>query len=94
MKKRKVTAMAISGIGAVLSLLALYAASYVAGIKGALSSFTRVFSDNKVGGFLSGEMNRQASAYDGLIVGCFWSGIAIFIAGLVMIIMNRKNKGR
>lgn len=94
MKARKISGVVVTAIGAALSLLSLYAASYVGGIKGAISGFTNVFAKNPVGGFIGGELNKQASAYDGLIVGCFWSGVAIFIAGIVMIVFYRKNKRR
>lgn len=84
----------IAAIGAVLTLVALYGASELYGIANLAHGFNYFFSKNPVGGFLGSEIGSRVSAYEALVTGCFWTGIALFIIGLVAIFVYRKKRSR
>ena len=94
MDKRRISGIIVTAIGAALTLMALYAASELSGVEGIVHGFNHFFSKNPVGGFLGGELNKQTSAYEALITGCFWTGIALFIIGIIMIVVYRKKRSR
>jgi hypothetical protein len=92
MKNRKIIGMIVSLIGITLSALAIYAASYISGIKGLFHTLSIFSGHNPVSGFIGGEINKQTSAYDSLIAGSFWVGLLLLIAGVVTVIVSQKKK--
>ena len=92
MKNRKIIGMIVSLIGITLSAVAIYAASYISGIKGLFHTLSIFSCHNPVSGFIGGEINKQTSAYDSLIAGSFWVGLLLLIAGVVTVIVSQKKK--
>jgi len=92
MKNRKIIGMIVSLIGITLSAVAIYAASYISGIKGLFHTLSIFSGHNPVSGFIGGEINKQTSAYDSLIAGSFWVGLLLLIGGLVTVIISQKKK--
>jgi hypothetical protein len=92
MKNRKIIGMIVTLIGITLSAVAIYAASYISGIKGLFHTLSIFSGHNPVSGFIGGEINKQTSAYDSLIAGSFWVGLLLLIVGLVTVITSQKKK--
>jgi len=92
MKNRKIIGVIVTLIGITLSAVAIYAASYISGIKGLFHTLSIFSGHNPVSGFIGGEINKQTSAYDSLIAGSFWVGLLLLIVGLVTVITSQKKK--
>ena len=92
MKNRRVIGIIVSLIGITLTAVALYAASYISGIKGLFHTLSIFSGHNPVSGFIGGEINKQTSAYDSLIAGSFWVGILLLVIGIVTVIISKKKK--
>jgi hypothetical protein len=92
MKNRKIIGMIVTLIGITLSAVAIYAASYISGIKGLFHTLSIFSGHNPVSGFIGGEINKQTSAYDSLIAGSFWVGLLLLFVGLVTVITSEKKK--
>jgi hypothetical protein len=92
MKKGKTLGIIIGVIGASLTILSIYAANYLSGVKGKISGISNMFGGNKVVGFLGGAANKKISAYDNLITGCFWIGILLLVVGIIIFFLKRKSK--
>ena len=92
MNNRKIIGMTVALIGLTLSAVALYAASYISGIKGLFHTLSIFTGHNPVSGFIGGEVNKQTSAYDSLITGSFWIGLLLLIGGVTIVILSKKKK--
>ena len=90
MNKQKMIGMITTCIGACLTGIAVYASNYIKGIKGHISGISSNTPKNPISGFLAGEMHKKASAYDYLVTGSFWTGILIFLTGLLIFYRFKK----
>ena len=94
MKDRRILALVVGTLGIAFSGFSVYAANYLAGIKGKIVTFDKLTGDNSVGNFLGDAATKKVDSYGGLIAGCFWLGIVLILVGVIMFIIFNKKKKR
>ncbi|NDD58927.1 MAG: hypothetical protein EBZ47_06735 [Chlamydiae bacterium] len=92
MKKIRAKGIIVALFGASITSLSVYASNYLKGIQGFYKGISSIFSKSPFSGFLGGQFKDHLYSWDALIRGCFWTGIAIFILGSLMITLGKANR--